>query len=195
MYSAPNQLTSWRDWTRPSQLLDATAMQATCVRRECPKWHIPSSNNKSILQNLATELLVEIFQHLGWEDVFVMRRVSLSITTTIYIFVRLTYASWRYYRPASYFMTYRSPGRYGSACFTAYPTKCGSLPSSNAQSARIQLRSSNMSLCAASPQRYDGQMVPNRVYAFFRCWTGIPRWTQISRCTIKSWFWMGGGGS
>ncbi|KAF8180404.1 hypothetical protein BJ912DRAFT_631956 [Pholiota molesta] len=72
-------------------------MQATCVRRECPKWHIPSSNNKSILQNLATELLVEIFQHLGWEDVFVMRRtcqlfydISISRPLWVCLFYRLS---------------------------------------------------------------------------------------------------------
>jgi hypothetical protein len=59
----------------------STIMQVSRSEGEPSKW-LAQSRNYSTIEALATELLLEIFKHLGWEDVLMTRRVSISTHPT-----------------------------------------------------------------------------------------------------------------
>ncbi|KAF8180406.1 hypothetical protein BJ912DRAFT_1044914 [Pholiota molesta] len=139
-------------------------MQATCVQRECPKCIL--SNDESILQNLPAELLVEVFQHLGWEDVFVMRR-------TCKLFFDIS-NSW----PLWVCLFYRLSSEVRVAPILERPISA------------YTAKELEYVVMHRISQRYAGQPVPRRVYAptFFRSWTWIPKRTGRKPRTIELCF-------
>jgi hypothetical protein len=63
---------STRLFVESPAVVETTRSQA---EGESLRWPTPGCND-SAFQALPTELLVEICKHLGWEDVFAIRRVS-----------------------------------------------------------------------------------------------------------------------